>query len=195
MEVLRMAGDGLAWLTADDSPFRHGYWALFVRGTDPGGIAAGLGGEPGPEEVSDPLEEVDYLRVGSHGEWGFAFAEIPPCTFDSRDAVTMFSPAETVIFFESDLKGALWFIHAAQGAVRCWFEVGSAYFELPPEGAALRGPMVEAGLLTPEGRGAEIDGWRESRDRALRFGERHFGLGLPRRALLDESLPETRVRA
>ncbi|GAA2612256.1 hypothetical protein SMC26_10115 [Actinomadura fulvescens] len=198
-----MVGDGLAWLVDGDSYFSDSYWVLFARGLSTEELTARLRGELVSQQPLtlkqlwaledypsyDNPNSSDFLRLGTLGDWTFAFGEAHPDSFSSTDACNDVAPTETVIYTRNAHKASTWFIYADRGSAPVWLAVGDSHFQLPAGMAKLQQPLAEAGLLTQNGHGNP-----QATDRqALRFGETSFGLSLPRHDLERGALLAARI--
>ncbi|WP_433890510.1 DUF6461 domain-containing protein [Streptomyces sp. CA-111067] len=182
----------------------------FARGVEPAELAARLGARPGQEARSGSAEDAAGLlgggaastvaRVGRAGEWAFAveYGDAVGSTGSGLRAASA-GAAEAVNFLLTPWHPPSVFSYFRDGDAICSFGIGEEGQRWGERPDLLAPALTEADVLParPELRAAEAEAEAEAervrRLSVLTIGE-HFGLRLPRGAVLDGELPMFVVR-
>lgn len=191
--------DGIKWV-AESELFDLGYGFLFAKGIDPSDLVVRLGGEQG---LIGPLTRIEanelefrirkesrdqIVRVGSQGDWAFAFAEYA-AVGKHESAIRAASTATSAISIFRTVNAFSGFTYAEDGELICEFEPGIDPEMSGREPEKFYDQFARVGLL-----GEEVEELgSSSMPLALDVVESVFQLSLPRHELLDGTLPAARI--
>ncbi|WP_436776595.1 DUF6461 domain-containing protein [Yinghuangia sp. YIM S09857] len=191
--------DGILWLP---DAFKILYCVVFVRGVTEEELARRLGADPA-SAVPMTWADVDtrgvgsyhgmpeeVVRLGSAGDWAFAFEHRSSVGY--RLLAPVSNGTEAVLVADFHLTRA--FAYAQHGEVVTRFEPGMERFAAGTDPRRWWPEMIEAGLLMPDGRSPAEANISADYDRdCLRFAESTFVLDLPREALVHGTLSSVLV--